>query len=204
MNTPDHKPIIGLTGAPGSGKSLVARQLERLGCGVIDADTIAKDQYRDPEVRQTLRRWWGDEVFDEAGAVDRAAVGQLVFNDPEQKRRLEGLIHPRVAAERERLEAEFAADDRLKAIVQDVPLLLEVGLDERCDAVIFVDAERSVRLDRLKKNRGWTADELDRREKNQAPLDSKRNRADYVVVNHASEAECFDQVRRVLAQILAM
>jgi len=202
MNQTSTKTIIGLTGAPGSGKSLVARQLAELGCGVIDADRVAKDQYRDPAVLDTLRQWWGDEVFDEAGEVDRAAVGRVVFSDPKQKRRLEELIHPRVAAERERLEARFNADPQVKAIVQDVPLLMEVGLDERCDAVVFVDAERSVRERRVQEHRGWSPDELRQREKNQAPLDSKRSRADYVVQNNACEAECFSQVRRVFSQIL--
>jgi len=126
-----------------------------------------------------------------------------VFDDPTQKRRLEGLIHPRVAAERERMEAAFAADPAVKAIVQDVPLLLEVGLDERCDVLVFVDAERAVRERRVQQHRGWSAAELKRREKNQASLDSKRGRADYVVINNASEGECFDQVRRVFSKILA-
>lgn len=194
------KPVIGLTGGVGSGKTFVARQFARYGCAVIDSDQIAREQLDDPQVRQALRQRWGEKVMRD-GEVDRAAVAGIVFEDPAELRFLEDLIHPRVRAQRRLLRERFLADPRAVAIVEDCPLLLEKRLDEECDVVIFVQASRATRLNRLAV-RGWTAKDLDAREKNQIQLDLKAQRADYVLDNNADEVQCVGQVRGVLSQIL--
>lgn len=218
------KPVIGLIGGIGSGKSLVARQFAQLGCGIIDADQLARDAYLDPAVRQQILQWWGKAVIKNGGdalgeegvaagsvsgsdshagaELDRRKIAGIVFADPAEKARLEGLIHPRVFDARQVLHKRYQADPKVVAIVEDCPLLLEVGLDEQCDALVFVDAPHDQRLARVSATRGWDAAELDRREKNQIGLDKKADRADYVLKNDAGEAECFAHVRRVLSQIL--
>ena len=199
---PDHsKPVIGLLGAPGSGKSLVARQMASLGCGVIDADRIAKQMLNEPEVRDQLARWWGGQVIGEDGHVDRAAVARIVFEQPDELRRLEKLIHPKVAQRRAALRQRMNADPAIRGIVEDVPLLLEKNLETDCDVLVFVDVPREIRLQRVRAARGWSDQTLAAREKNQLPLDIKRNRADYVLDNGADESETLLQVRRVLSQI---
>lgn len=200
--THPEKPIIGLAGGIGSGKSTVARHLAKMGGWVIDADAAAREALNRSDVRQRLVDWWGSELLDECGRIDRRRVADRVFADPEQRSRLEGLIHPIVAAARERQIAEAKADPNTRFIVLDVPLLFEVGLNERCDVVVFVEAPADRRVERVSQERGWTADELTRREKNQMSLDSKRQRADNVIVNDASEAECVAQVRSLLTRIL--
>ena len=75
------KPVLGLLGAPGSGKSTVARAFADLGCGVIDADRLAHEALQSQPVRDQLAQWWGDDVLDDAGRVDRSAVGKIVFAD---------------------------------------------------------------------------------------------------------------------------
>ncbi|MCC7409319.1 MAG: dephospho-CoA kinase [Phycisphaeraceae bacterium] len=199
---PTSKPILGLIGGVGSGKSLVARQFASLGCAVIDADELAREALDSPAVRGELRQWWGSEVLGEDGRVNRRVVAQKVFNSPQELARLEGLIHPQVHAGRERLRGQYLADPAVVAIVEDCPLLLEKGIDAGCDVVVFVDAPRDVRLARVAASRGWAEAELDRREKNQWPLDKKVRRADYVIKNDAGEQECLTQTRRVLSQIL--
>lgn len=196
------KPILGLTGGIGSGKSLVARQFASLGCAVIDADELAREALDSPAVREQLRQWWGAEALGQDGRVNRRMVAQKVFNNPQELARLEGLIHPQVHAGRERLRRQYLADTDVVAIVEDCPLLLEKGIDAGCDVVVFVDAPRAVRLARVAASRGWTEAELDRREKNQWPLDKKVQRADYVIKNDAGVQECLTQTRRVLSQIL--
>lgn len=196
------KPVIGLLGAPGAGKSFVAERFRELGCAVIDADQLARDALQEPAVRDQLVQWWGATVLDERGAVDRAAVGRIVFDDAEALRRLEGLTHPRVKQARAALRQRYEHDPAVAAIVEDSPLLLEKGLDAECDVLVLVDAPREVRLARLEQERGWSAAELERREKNQYPLDKKRARADHVVSNHAGAGDVTDQVRRVLSLIL--
>ncbi len=195
------KPIIGLVGGIGSGKSLVARQLASLGCAVIDADQLAKDTLDQPEVRQQLVRWWGPTVLRADRRVDRRAIAKIVFNNQQQLRRLEALVHPRVHQARQGLRQRYQQDPACLAIVEDCPLLIEAGIDSQCDAVIFVQASREVRLGRVASSRGWSAQQLADREKNQLGLDIKAQHADYIVCNEADENQCLVNVRRVLSQI---
>lgn len=179
--------VIGLTGAVGSGKSAAASAFESLGCARFDADRSAKAALDRPEVVDTLRQWWGGEVVGAGGRIDRARVGAIVFADSEQRRRLEALIHPIV---REDLVAALrdAAASGARAIVLDIPLLREGGLDAWCDAIVFVDSPRALRLERVRATRGWSDAELARREGAQLPEGEKRRRADLVIVNDADLA----------------
>ncbi len=196
------KPVIGLAGGIGAGKSLVARQLASLGCGVIDADALARAVLEEPQVQKTLRKWWGEQVIGPDGGVDRAALARRVFEDPEALTRLEGLIHPRVHARRRALRERMMADPQVTAIVEDCPLLFEAGIDRTCDATIFIDADRATRLSRVAASRGWDEAELHRRESRQQPLDNKAARADYKVNNGSDEQYTLEQVRGILEQIM--
>ena len=197
------KPVIGLAGGIGSGKSTAARLFAALNCAVIDADALAKAALDEPAVREQLVAWWGEAVLDPAtGRIDRRAVSKQVFDRPDELARLESVIHPRVHAERQRLREQFQHDARFCAIVEDCPLLFEKGLAAECDVTVFVAADRAVRLARLTRGRGWTAAELDRREKNQWRLDKKAELADYCLENNAGEPELSLHVGRVLSQIL--
>jgi len=197
-----HKPTIGLLGAPGCGKSLVAGQLASLGCAVIDADQLARQAMELPQVRDQIARWWGPGVLDAQGLLSRARVAEVVFEDPAELARLEALIHPMVHDRRQALSLQAMADQAVKAVVQDCPLILETGVDKQCDVLIYVDCPLATRQDRVKEHRGWTAKDLARRENRQVPLDIKRQRADYVIYNDADEAHCLAQTRRVLSQII--
>jgi dephospho-CoA kinase len=199
---PAPPPVIGILGGIGSGKSTVAAEFDRQGCGVIDADAIAKSAYDDPSVVAELRAWWGDAVLDDAGRVDRKAVSAIIFDDPQAKARLEAMIHPRVHAQRRRRRAELAADPAVLAIIEDTPLLLEAGLAEECDALVYVDAPVEQRRARVRATRGWPAGELARRERGQASLDIKASKADYSIRNDADPAGLAPQVRDVLSKVL--
>ena len=195
------KPVVGLMGGIGSGKSTVARQLAALGCAVIDADDLARQALNDPAVKAELAQQWGGAVLQADGSVNRREIARLVFADADKLALLESLTHPRVHEQRQALRARFNADPSVRAIVEDCPLLLEKGIDRQCDVLVFVRASAEARAGRVAA-RGWSAEELARRERNQWPLDNKAQRADYVVENNAGEAECLDQVRRVLNTIL--
>lgn len=197
------KPVIGLVGGIGAGKSWVARQFAALGCAVFDADAVAQRVLDEPEIRQVLVNWWGPGVVGVDGRVDRAAVARIVFEQPEALERLEGLVHPRVLQERRRLIQEWQRDPSVVAIVDDTPLLMEKGLDRECDVIVYVAAEESVRRRRLALQRGWSAGELERREKRQLALDMKARRADYCIDNSTDDSCCFEQVRWILSQIIA-
>lgn len=197
---PQGKPVIGLAGGIGAGKSTVAKALAELGCLVSDSDAAARAALRDPEIRKTLVSWWGSSVLDAQGEIERSKVASIIFADPGQRKRLEGLTHPWIEARR--LEQFAAAPASTPALVIDAPLLLEAGLDRLCDAVIYVDAARPERLRRVMATRGWDEAELSKREKAQMPLDEKRRRADHVVQNNGDFSELKELVRRVLNEIV--
>jgi dephospho-CoA kinase len=195
------KPVIGIAGGIGSGKSFVAKLFGQEGCLVIDSDQQVSDAYRDEEVRRTLRQWWGEQALRPDGQINRRFIGARVFNDPQERRRLEELIHPRVNAARQRLMEQAAKDPSVKAFIWDTPLLFETGLNRQCDAIVFIEAPLADRLQRVKE-RGWDGAELARREKSQWPLDRKREISDYVIRNTADAGFARDQVRDVLSRIL--
>lgn len=201
-------PVIGLAGGIGSGKSTVAGILARLGCLVVDSDARAKAALDLPQVREQLVAWWGEGILQNPAAaggerrIDRAKVAQVIFADPEQRKRLEALVHPIVRQDRAAAAKEGAAAGA-RAVIVDAPLLFEAGLDAECDAVIFVDAPRAVRLERVRANRGWSPEELERRESAQLPLQTKRERADYCVVNDGPLADLEASVAGVLRDILS-
>lgn len=204
------KPIIGLVGGIGSGKSTVAKLFGELGCMVIDSDAQVSEAYRDPAVIRALREWWGDAVVLADGTVNRSAIAAKVFADPVQKKRLEALLHPMVHAARERQMNTGARDAQVVAYVWDTPLLFEAGVAEQCDAVVFVEAPVEQRLARVRARSGWDQAELLRREKSQLPLDTKRALSDYVLTNTADVGSgpsamtgLREQVRQLLSQILS-
>jgi dephospho-CoA kinase len=195
------KPVIGIAGGIGSGKSFIARVFGELGALVISSDEQVTEAYRDPDVRRTLVEWWGADVIRADGQINRSLIGVKVFAIPAERRRLEALLHPRVHAARERAMA--AAGPEVVAFVWDTPLLFETDLHRQCDAVVFVEAPLEVRLTRVMRTRNWDAAELARRENSQWGLDRKRNFADYVVSNTAGVDVARGQVQDVLSRILA-
>lgn len=174
--------------------------LAELGCVVADSDSAARAALEDPVVRDRIVAQWGNEILDDAGRIDRSKMAAIVFSDPEQRRRLESMTHPWIEARRR--EQFDAAPEDAPALVIDAPLLFEAGLDAECDAVIFVDAPREIRLARVRDNRGWDEAELRRREDSQLPLDEKRFRADDIVINNGDVSELEAQVRRSLGKIV--
>ena len=192
-------PIIGLAAGIGSGKSAVAGVFESLGAAVIDSDRLNHQQLAEPEVVAQLRAWWGPRVCDESGRIDRRVISAIVFEDPEALAALQGLVYPRIARRRDELIARYRVKPGVTAIVLDTPKLFEAGLERICDAVVFVDAPRARRLERVGLSRGWGEAELDRRENLLDPLDKKRARADYTVVNDSG----FDELRRSIERVLS-
>ena len=195
------KPIIGLVGGIGSGKSFIADLFGELGCLVIRSDKLVDDAYNDPEVRQALRKWWGESVFRADGRIDRRAIAARIFSDPNERSRLEGLLHPMVERRRRQIMSAAADDPAVIAFVWDTPLLIETGLHQQCDAVIFVYAPIETRLARVARRSGWEATELARRENLQYPLDKKREISEYVIDNTADAGFARGQVNDVLSRI---
>ena len=181
--------VIGFVGGVGSGKSALARWAgEHLGGIVLDADAAGHRALDRPEVKESLRKEFGDGVFDEEGTVIRSRLAARVFGDgePEQtaRRQLERIVHPVIGRDLEQQIAE--AGQASNVILLDAAVLLEAGWQTACDAVVFVDVPEEVRRRRVQQTRGWTAEELTQREASQWPLDAKRQSADVVIDNSES------------------
>jgi dephospho-CoA kinase len=189
---------IGLVGGVASGKSTVAKLLVELGAGVLDADRTGHDVINDePQVREALRKRWGDGVFDESGTISRPAVARLVFGDGSKSdaelQWLQDLMHPRIGRRLQEIGEQMDAEGK-PAIVLDAPLLLEANWKPFCDLVIMVDVPREIRLARAKQ-RGWTEADFDAREAAQVSVEEKRRLADFIITNTGTEADLRSAVR---------
>lgn len=194
-------PVVGIAGGIGSGKSEVARLFEGMGAVVIDSDVQARAALELPEVKGELVRWWGERVLNQDGSVNRTAVADIVFHDEGERKRLEGLVHPLVRSRRAAVIAEAQRRGASLAVI-DAPLLFEAGVDAECDAVVFVDTPRELRLARVKASRGWDEAELNRRESSQMRLDEKRARSRFVVSNAGDRGELERRVREVFEALV--
>jgi dephospho-CoA kinase len=194
---------IGLVGGIASGKSAVSQALARRGAVVFDADKIGHRVLDEPAVREELVDRWGRDILDANHRVSRDAVAERVFaQTPAGAADLEFLeqtLHPRI---RQRILCEInqLPNEAAPAVVIDAPLLLEAGWGEVCQAVIFVDAPREVRLARAA-SRGWTADEFSRREAAQMPIEEKRRRATHIIHNAGSLADLEAEVDRFWREV---
>ncbi len=191
---------IGIIGGVASGKSTVARMLVEFGAGHLDADRTGHQVLaEDVEVHDALRERWGEAVFNPDGSVNRVAVASRAFlagdTAADDRRFLEGLLHPRIRHRLEKLREQFAAEGR-SAVVLDAPLLLEAGWGPICDLVVMVEAPRELRLARAAE-RGWNETEFRQREAAQWPIEKKRREADVVVTNDGSEEELRKSVRAI-------
>ncbi|MCP4759352.1 MAG: dephospho-CoA kinase [Planctomycetes bacterium] len=195
----DGVPVIGLAGGVGAGKSTVAEVFESAGCFVVDADVLAKEVLARPETRVALEQWWGKVITGPDGELNPVKVAAIVFKSDAERHRLEALIHPKVGA---------LCAQRLKeapigtpAIILDAPLLFEVGLDDWCDRVVYVDAPASLRHARAESRHGWPPGEAATRELAQMGLDEKRIRSDDVVVNAEDRTSLHRQVAGILDRL---
>jgi dephospho-CoA kinase len=191
--------VLGVLGGIAAGKSAVAARFAAHGLCHVDADQIARAVSAEPDVLAAVAAALGPAVVRD-GQFDRPALGALVFRDEAARRTLEGILHPRIRAQV--LAAVAAAKARGESVLLDVPLLLENGLIEACDAAVFLDASLATRQARAAA-RGWADGELERREAAQAPLAQKRARARFVIdtngdlpAMHRGVAAVLDQLRQ--------
>jgi dephospho-CoA kinase len=189
--------IIGITGTIASGKSLVGKQLEKMGLPVIDTDHVAHDVLKnDVEVKAALRKRFGDGIFGDDGFVNRKALGAIVFSDVAARHDLDRIVHPAVIkACRQRV---YALGPVPLAFLL-VPLLFEAGLEEQYDEIWTVIASDEVVRERLKKRDGLTDEEANKRIAAQYPQAEKARRSHHVIDNSGTEDDTRRQVEFLLA-----
>ena len=175
--------LIGLTGGIATGKSSFAAALRAAGAPVLDADQLARAAVaKGTPGLASLVAEFGSDILTTTGDLDRRRMGARVFADPEERARLEAIVHPAVRAlfraERDRLSAEGHS-----LAFYDVPLLYEAGLANEVELVVVVWAPRASQLARLAARDGLSAEEAAARLAAQLPIDDKAARADVVVLN---------------------
>jgi len=192
---------VGLTGGIGSGKSEVARRLAELGALVVDADVVAREVVEPgtPGFARVVEAF-GPEVLAADGSLDRAALAARVFSDPERLAVLNRIVHPLVAARTADLVADAREDT---VVVNDVPLLVENGLEGAYDVVVVVDAPEDVRLQRLVA-RGIDAADARARMRAQVSRDERLVVADYVIDNAGPLTALDPQLDRLWRELVAV
>lgn len=193
--------VIGITGSVGMGKSTLTGQCAELGAKTCNSDMI---------VHQLLAK--GGAAVEAVGkqfpktvvgdAVDRKALGAIVFYDQEKLKLLESILHPLVAAEEERFIAKCKGEGAPYAVL-DIPLLFETGAEKRCNAVIVASAPPFIQAYRVMKRPGMTAEKFTRILARQMPSSEKRKRADFVVQTGFGRAYSFYQLKQILRKLHA-
>ncbi len=188
--------VIGLLGGIASGKSWVAGALAEQGFRAIDADIEAHKVCDNPKILAAIGARFGSELVE--GGLNRAALANLVFEDPVARKDLEAITHPMIRSQILALLAE--AREAGESVVLDAPLLLEGGLIEECDATIFLQVEEETRQNRAAA-RGWAPEELTRREAAQAPLAEKQAHCQFVIHNEGDIDDIQAQISSVIREL---
>jgi len=196
------KPIIGILGGVGSGKSTVAGQFRKLGCAVIDADEIAHNLLERKDLRKKIAARFGRTVLSRDGKISRRKLARIVFADADKLSALNKIIHPLVHKRVRELIKKAKGQKRVKAIVLDMPLLMEVGWAKRCDKLIFVRCKQRIRAKRSKKMGILDLRELKNRENFQISLDKKKSIADNTIDNNSGFSALARQITDIFSGIM--
>lgn len=188
--------VIGLTGGIASGKSYVAEILESCGAVIIDADLLAREVVEPGEHAYGLiLEAFGNGILMENGALDRKALGRIVFSDAASRKLLEEITHPAIA---EMAEKRFDRERRLgrQLVFYMVPLLIEAGLTSKMDEIWVVSVDRETQIIRLMKRDRIDRDEAEQKIAAQMPLEEKLVYADVVIDNSGAPEETACRVRK--------
>jgi len=194
--------VIGVTGGFGTGKSTVAAMFRELGATVLDADQMAH-QLMEPKCLAWRRiiKAFGDSVVDEDQTINRRRLAAMVFADDDARKRLEAILHPQVLKQIKQQLHPLRRVRRVKAVVLDVPLLVEVGAEQLVDALVVVTASPEVQRERLRRKYGGTT-QTEARIAAQWDLSAKVALADHVVDNSDGIDATRTQVRRIWDQLV--
>jgi dephospho-CoA kinase len=196
--------VIGVTGGIASGKSVVVRELERLGAVTFSADEIARRivEPDGPAYRPVVEAF-GSGILDEAGRLNRAALAQRIFADSEARRTLDAIMHPIILAELRRAIEAFRLQPAHSPpiAVAEIPLLYETGAEGMVDKVLVTALEPCIQLSRLKQRNSWSEAQALAAIQSQIPLSEKAARADWVIRTDGSLEETLSQTRAFWNQI---
>lgn len=200
MSRVGSRPVIGLIGGIGAGKSAVARAFAVRGGRVVDADAIGHEALRQPEIIACILERWGARVRKPDGSLDRRAIAKIVFADPIERNALEAMVFPYIGDGCRKEIDRARREPGVQFVVLDAAVMLEAGWNNEVDRIVYVDAPPDVRYRRLAARSGWSRADLAAREAAQLPGETKRVRASAVITNDAGLAELQEKVDRLLCE----
>ncbi|MFM2124590.1 MAG: hypothetical protein RL328_1041 [Acidobacteriota bacterium] len=196
---------VGLTGGLASGKSVVGRELEQLGCRVIRLDDLGHEVLLPSgEAYAKVVAAFGPSILDSDGSIHRRRLGQIVFADPQLLTKLNALVHPAIHARARALAEEFAATHPDGILVTEAAILIETGSYKDFDLLIVAACTPEQQIERAVARGGLSRAEVLERMNRQLPIDEKRAYADFVVDTSGTEESTREQARAVYAQLRSL
>jgi dephospho-CoA kinase len=188
--------LLGLTGGIGTGKSIVAKIFENLGCVVFNSDDVAKQLYFDKAIKTKVQELLGEASYLTDNTIDRKYISTMIFSNNDLREALNKIIHPAVSEKYK----EFIDKHKNKTIVKETALLFEANLNKQVDKVILVTCDEELRIKRVMKRDGLSYLEVQKKMKAQMPEQEKEKRADFIIHNNDEEF-LITQVLAILKKI---
>lgn len=191
--------IIGLTGGIGTGKSTVSEYLSEQNFAIVDADLISR-QVVEPgmPLLDELEAAFGSDIINEDGSLNRKGLAAIVFNDVEQRKLMDSIMHKEILAEMRRVMEEFQQQGTHQGIIIDAPLLFEIGLEKWCGQVWLVTADMDLRIERVCARDDAKPEEVEARIRNQMSDDEKKKLSDEILDNSGTLEELHKQISELL------
>ena len=193
---------VGLTGGIASGKTTVGRMFVELGARLIDSDVIVHELFRAGEaVNQAVVGAFGDRMRAADGSIDRTVLGEVVFNNPQARERLNSIVHPAVIQRQQDWLDELASREPDAVGIVDAALMVEVGTYRNYDKLIVVVCDPDVQRQRLRHRSGLSDEQVEARIRSQMPMEEKAKYADYVIDSSGSLEDTRRQVEAVFREL---
>ncbi len=197
--------LVGLTGGIGSGKSLAASFFKELGAHIIDADQLSRDLVHPGQTAlKEIVNYFGKNILDPTGNLDRRKLAKIVFQDPGKKSILEGILHPKIFKKEQEVFIEICAKDPFAIVIIDAALLIESGNYKHVNKVIVVRSSEESQIQRILSRNAVSFDEAVARIKNQMSLEEKYKYADFILDNNMQQEDLLQKVQELYPKLLSI
>ena len=197
--------LVGLTGGIGSGKSLAASFFKELGAHIIDADQLSRDLVHPGQTAlKEIVNYFGKNILDPTGNLDRRKLAKIVFQDPGKKSILEGILHPKIFKKEQEVFIEICTKDPLAIVIIDAALLIESGNYKHVNKVIVVRSSEESQIQRILSRNAVSFDEAVARIKNQMSLEEKYKYADFILDNNMQQEDLLQKVKELYPKLLSI
>ena len=194
--------VVGLTGPTGSGKGYISRIFEKHSAFIVDTDLLVHSLYRGGRCAEQIGDAFGaDRVLSKDGSVNRLALGEIVFNNRECMAHLQAIVYRHLSELTDKILAEKENSGTEIAVI-DAPMLFEATFDKKCDFILSVVAERTLRIDRIMKRDNISLESAELRIKNQMSEKEYIERSDFVIYNNGDKVDLEREVLEIIEKVL--